>query len=231
MIILGIETSTATGSVALVDCDTGRYRPIGQISKTLSSAHSEKLIPYIEFLLGEAGLLFEKIDLVSVSLGPGSFTGLRVGLSTAKGLCLSKQTPIVGVDSLMACAYPSLRFSGRAGAFFDAKRGEVFGAAYCSMGDGVIPKAIFGPEILTLERFLELCESSDITSISGDIFHPSISGRLPTAYKLPIPGFDLPNALSIAMLGSIIYSNSGADDTNSLSPMYLRDFLPGEPRC
>jgi len=94
MITLGLDTSEAIGSVGLVDGSTLAEERL--MDEPLH--HAESLLPLIERLLAECGLRKEEIGRVSVNLGPGSFTGLRIGLSTAKGLCQALDLPLVGVD-------------------------------------------------------------------------------------------------------------------------------------
>ena len=124
---LGIETSTSQTSVALLEG--------GQL--VLTRAHTrpkqsaERLLPLIAELLAEAGWPRESLERIGVSVGPGSFTGLRVGLACAQGLSLGLGIPLVGVTSLqaMARAVPA-SIPGLRCAILDARRGEVFAAAY-----------------------------------------------------------------------------------------------------
>jgi tRNA threonylcarbamoyladenosine biosynthesis protein TsaB len=125
--ILGIETSTSQASVALLEG--------GKL--VLSRAHArpkqsaERLLPLIAELLREAGWPRTSLDRLGVSVGPGSFTGLRVGIACAQGLALGLDIPLVGVSSLqaMARAVPDT-LPGVRCAFLDARRGEVFVGAY-----------------------------------------------------------------------------------------------------
>jgi tRNA threonylcarbamoyladenosine biosynthesis protein TsaB len=124
---LGIETSTSQASVALLEG--------GQV--VLARAHArpkqsaERLLPMIAELLHEAGWPRKSLDRIGVSVGPGSFTGLRVGIACAQGLALGLDVPLVGVTSLqaMARAVPA-SLPGVRCAVLDARRGEVFAAAY-----------------------------------------------------------------------------------------------------
>jgi tRNA threonylcarbamoyladenosine biosynthesis protein TsaB len=229
MLILGIETSTSFGSIALYDSEKGRVR--GHLAVDIRAAHSEKLVPYIDFLLRESGIDLHEIGLIGVSIGPGSFTGLRVGLSTAKGLAFSVDKPIVPVDSLMACTYPHFRqdTEHKIAAVFDAKRGEVFGAAYRNCIDG-LPECVIEPNIFSIEEFLKICANAGIKDFCGDIYNENIFDSIPSASHLPPKGFELPNAISISILANIYYSVYDMKLSNDLSPKYLRNFVPGKPR-
>lgn len=229
MLILGIETSTSFGSIALYDTEKGRVR--GQLAVEIRAAHSEKLVPYIDFLLRESEIELREIGLIGVSIGPGSFTGLRVGLSTAKGLAFSLDKRIVPVDSLMACAFPHIRneTNHKVAAIFDAKRGEVFGAVYAN-GSERHPECVIEPNIFPAVEFFEICADTGVMDFCGDIYNEGIVDFLTLKYNLPPKGYELPNAISICMLASefdiIDYTNA----VNDLTPKYLRNFIPGKPR-
>jgi len=101
MKILALETATIAGSVAIIDDNKGL---IGEVRVDVKAAHSERLMPSVEWLLNASGLSINDIDAFAVSIGPGSFTGLRIGLSTAKGLAFSTGKPLVPVKTLDAFA-------------------------------------------------------------------------------------------------------------------------------
>src|SRR5919198_4229491 len=126
MKILGIETSTYSGSIAIVDDD----RILGELSLGVGPEHSEKLLPMLDWLLKEIGLERREIQGIVVSVGPGSFTALRVGISTAKGLAFSLGIPVVGVSSLEVLAgnLPFALFN--VCPIIDAKKKEVFAAFF-----------------------------------------------------------------------------------------------------
>ena len=98
MMTLGLETSEAWGGVALCQKQTG----LGKVTLEEPLRHAEALLPALERLLAECGVEKEGIELVSVNRGPGSFTGLRIGIATAKGLCQSLGVPLVGVEGTAA---------------------------------------------------------------------------------------------------------------------------------
>ncbi len=228
MIILGIETSTSFGSIALFDSDENLV--LGQLAVDIRAAHSEKLVPYIDFLLSESRTQKEDINLVAVSRGPGSFTGLRVGVSTAKGFALALCVPVVGIDSLMTCAFPYLAEGNRVAALFDAKRGEVFGAVYGESEYG-IPHTIMEPKIFKINDFIDNCIIQNVSLYTGDIYRDSIMRFLPPQAPRVEAGFERPNAISTAVIGHRKYADSGEDNLSDLSPEYLRNFIPGKPRC
>lgn len=134
MKILAIETATLTGSVALLH-QTNDANPlggeiVGEITLSVSVQHSERLMPAITELLRSAGTGTEEIDLFAVSKGPGSFTGLRIGIAAAQGLALAHRRPVVGVSTLEALAQNGLFFPGLIVPLLNAYRGEVYQGLY-----------------------------------------------------------------------------------------------------
>lgn len=130
-VVLALETATPCGSVALVGPD----RCLGEYSLNTETTHSRRLLAGIEWLLEQTGLSWERIDAIAVSLGPGSFTGLRIGLATAKGLCLATGKPLLGVASLDGLA-AQLPFAALPVCpVVDARKKEVYTALYrCDEG-------------------------------------------------------------------------------------------------
>jgi tRNA threonylcarbamoyladenosine biosynthesis protein TsaB len=98
MITLGVDTSAAVGGVALCDGD----ETLADMTMEAPLRHAEELLPLVEHALKRGGIRINDVKLVSVNRGPGSFTGLRIGLATAKGICQARGIPLVGVDGLRA---------------------------------------------------------------------------------------------------------------------------------
>jgi tRNA threonylcarbamoyl adenosine modification protein YeaZ len=129
--ILGIETSSSRGSVALVE---GRHR-VALATHSRENAHGESIQPLIERALAEAGWQASALDRISVGIGPGSFTGLRVGVALAKGIAEGLERPLIGVSSLAAMALGApADLSGMRCPVLDARRGELFFALYAPDG-------------------------------------------------------------------------------------------------
>ncbi|HVE76572.1 MAG TPA: tRNA (adenosine(37)-N6)-threonylcarbamoyltransferase complex dimerization subunit type 1 TsaB [Actinomycetota bacterium] len=133
MLILGIETSTQQSSVTI----GSEQGIVGSCLISRGATHGEFLLPAIQFLLTQSGLRFSNISGVAVGLGPGLFTGMRVGVATAKTIAQALGAPIVGVPSLDLLAY-DVRYSERLICpVIDAKRSEVFYALYRQVPGGV----------------------------------------------------------------------------------------------
>jgi tRNA threonylcarbamoyladenosine biosynthesis protein TsaB len=124
--ILAADTTSATGGVAL--SEEGVIRALVDLAKPY--AHAQSLLPVIDRLLGEAGLSLASLDGLAVAAGPGSFTGLRIGIATMEGLAFASGRPVVGVSVLEALAHRYRDRSPRLAALIDARRGEVFAALY-----------------------------------------------------------------------------------------------------
>ena len=126
MRILGVDTSTSCGSLGLIDEDG----VIAEYALFREETHSARLVPAIQALLREARININEIDGMAISLGPGSFTGLRVGLSAVKGLALATEKLVVGIPTLDALA-SNLPFTPYLICpILDARKGEVYTALY-----------------------------------------------------------------------------------------------------
>ena len=126
MIVLALDTATRAPSVAVVDGET----VLAESSLAPGETHSRTLLPLVKTLLDGAGLTFPELDLLAVGTGPGSFTGLRIGLAAAKGLAWAAGKPLVGVPTLDALA---LAWSGgeeTVCTLIDARKGQLYAALY-----------------------------------------------------------------------------------------------------
>jgi tRNA threonylcarbamoyladenosine biosynthesis protein TsaB len=140
MTILGIETSTAVCSVGLARCPSSKsdgqfneYELLAERSLVESHIHSEKLLTLIQGLCDEQQMKLAQLDAVAVSIGPGSFTGLRIGLSTAKGLSYSLEKPLIAVPTFASIATSVIRLHpdcGRVVVCIDAKQREYYIGVY-----------------------------------------------------------------------------------------------------
>lgn len=138
MIILALDTCLGACSAAVVDGE----RVLAARVEPMTRGHQERLAPLVAELMAEAGTSFDRLDRVGVTVGPGSFTGLRVGLAFAKGIGQALAIPVVAVGTLEALAAGT---PGRVLAVLDAKRGQVYLQAFA---DGV---AVSAPDVLPLE--------------------------------------------------------------------------------
>lgn len=122
MICLGIDSSSVAGSAAVIKDGV----LIAESFCNIGLTHSETLAPTVDNVMKSAGVSIKDIDLIAVTVGPGSFTGIRIGVALAKGLAFPNSTPVIGVLSTDALAYPHSSFPGLVVSAIDARRGRVF---------------------------------------------------------------------------------------------------------
>ena len=180
--ILSIETSTAVLSVALSEDRT----VVCERVCTEARQQAALTAPLVKEVLDEAGLAIRDCDAVCVSAGPGSYTGLRVGVSTAKGLAFGAQIPLLAVSTLDILVAGALSGSGRCEESFivpmlDARRMEVYAAVYNAAGECLTPveATIVGPESYAgyLDRGRVLFVGDGAVKCRGVITHPNASFR------------------------------------------------------
>lgn len=135
MLVLGIDTSTRTGGLGLYDDGRGL---IGEYNLSLEQTHSERLIPMMEALLQASGRKINEVDGFAVTLGPGSFTGVRIGVTTAKTLAQVTDKPLAGVSTLEVTAYNLVGAAGRVCPIFDARNRRVYTTRFQAAGQGLI---------------------------------------------------------------------------------------------
>ncbi len=119
MIVLSVDTCLGACSAALIDGD----RALASMSEPMTRGHQERLAPMVAELMAQAGVAFATVDRIAATVGPGSFTGLRVGLAFAKGLSVALDKPCIGIGSLQALAFG---LDGRVLACADARHGQVY---------------------------------------------------------------------------------------------------------
>ena len=135
MIVLAIDTALETCSAALLD----GAAVLAARSEPMARGHQERLAPLVAELMAEAGVGFDRLDRIGVTVGPGSFTGLRVGLAFAKGLGVALDRPVVGVGTLEALATET---TGFAAAVIDARRDQVYVQAFRDGAPVSAPQAL-----------------------------------------------------------------------------------------
>lgn len=159
MLILAFESSAKAASVAL--CRDGHL--VSQYSQCSGLTHSRTLLPMAEDMLKNAELTLRDVDLIAVAHGPGSFTGIRIGVSTVKGLAWAGDTPCVGVSTLEAMAWHGLAAGGVVCPVMDARRSQVYNALF-EIRDG-------RPQRLCPDRPIALAElAEDVKKLDAPVF-------------------------------------------------------------
>jgi tRNA threonylcarbamoyladenosine biosynthesis protein TsaB len=189
--------------------------------------HAERLIGLVTAAFAEAGWARNGVDLVACGVGPGSFTGIRIGMAAAKGLALAWDRPIVGVGSLeaMAAALPDqARGVDGIAALLDARKREVFLAVYGPEGDVLAP-----PSHIALERVAATLSALDTRKLVA-VGEAAVSVELGAVPVYRSEWTDLPDARTIARLAALRMERTGPDDVAALEPLYVRPpdiTLPG----
>jgi len=215
-LLLAIDTATAVTGVALFD---GAL--VGELTWQCRQQQTAELLPAVLGLLEQQGLTSADLGAVAVSLGPGSFNGLRVGLSTAKALAFGRGLPCLGIGTLDAAAYQYVVVERAIRPLYDAGRGEVATALYRQQSGEM--RQLEAPRLTTVAALAE--EIDQPTLICGEVRATSIDllrqrlGHLvsfpPQAGMVRRPGY-------LAQLGWRRWQDGEQDDLAALQPIYLR---------
>lgn len=216
MKILAVDTSNQVLSVALLN----DKQIIGEITTNIAKNHSVRLMPAVEKLMKDVNVNPSELDRIIVAKGPGSYTGVRIGLATAKTMAWALNIPVIGVSSLEVLAYQGILFDGIICPFFDARRGLVYTGAYQWKNEKL--ETVMEEENILMTEWLEkLKESGEkVLFLSQDIepFREVIAAYLQDKAVIADESFQLPRAAHLALLGK----EREADSVHALVPNYLR---------
>ncbi len=225
MNILQVETATTVCSVALAR--DGEALAVKQINER--NIHAEVITLFIDELLKGAGISYSELDAIAVSSGPGSYTGLRIGVSTAKGLCFALDKPLIAVETLEAMADGIIAEMSLAGKnillcpMIDARRMEVYTAIFDTHGKKVKPTTA---EIIDENSFADLLNDDTILFFGdGASKCQAVLGGNPNAQ------FVSEFSNSAAYLGKKANEKFAAGDFEDVAyfePFYLKDFIAGK---
>ena len=213
--LLAVECATRATSVALLrgeDCVAARS---GEVDR----AAAEVLLPDIQALLAEAGVRVADLGAYAVSIGPGSFTSLRIGLATVKGLAFGSDAPAVAVPTLAVLAASSPPASGLRVPMLDAGRGEVYAAAYPAEGsepDARLPLGVYTVEALAAALPPQCRLLGDGAAVCGAALSESLGAGVEAFPELT------PRAERLGALGAAALARGEGVDPAALAPWYLR---------
>jgi len=218
MLVLGLETSTTRSSVALVEDD----RVVASASLGVPRRHGEFLAPALAFCLEQSGVDLDRIGGVAVGIGPGLFTGLRVGLATAQTFAAARNLPVVGLSGLDVLAF-SARYTRRAiCAVIDARRGELFWAFYRPAPGGVQRDST--PSVGRIDQLAaEIQAYPDDVLAVGDGALTERERLLDTGADVAGPDLGWPDAADLAELAVPRFIREETQRPDELRPIYLRD--------
>jgi len=216
VVFLGIETSgTSTGLALAV---SGRV--VAEMVEHSSCGHNEVLMPMLDRLLKGSGMTARDLSGIGVDIGPGMFTSLRVGLSTAKGLAVAHRIPVKGINTLWSLARTARVDMDKVLSVMDARKHQVYAALYLE-GRPAIPPSIIGPEQLVSEVRTMLPGRTSLVlagsgaSICADLF--AVAGL-----ELQLTGIEIPSPGVVALEAAERIAGGMADDVAAIKPLYLR---------
>lgn len=217
--ILNIETATRNCSVSLAkDGQTVLCKEIAE----QGYSHAEKLHVFIEEILKEAGITVQDLKAIAISKGPGSYTGLRIGVSAAKGLCYALQIPLISVDTLQVLAQKVTQNDGLIIPMIDARRMEVYSAVF----DGNHKKIKeVQAEILTENSYADITET---TYIVGDC-QEKCQSVLTRDNFVFLPEIVFPSANEMSPISFEKFTQNDFEDVAYFEPFYLKDFMLTKP--
>lgn len=217
-LILCLETATTNCSVALAK--DGVLLALKE-DNSAKYSHAEKLHVFIEELLAENKLNISQLDAIAVSKGPGSYTGLRIGVSTAKGLCFSLAIPLIAIPTLTSLAAQVKIEAGKIVSMLDARRMEVYSAIYDPNLNQVRETKA---QILDENAFREYLDKEKLVFIGSGV--EKFKGICEHLNAVFVEG-KLPSAREMCELAESRYKKSDTEDVAYFEPYYLKDFITG----
>lgn len=217
-IILCLETATTNCSVGVAK--DGELLSLKE-DNSKNYSHAEKLHLFINEALEEGGVTIEDLDAIAISKGPGSYTGLRIGVSAAKGLCFSLDIPLISVPTLDLLAYKLKDSSGIFISMLDARRMEVYSAVYDAEMKQIRDTEA---QILDEHSFSEYLERSEVHFIGNGVakFEEICKHSRAVFHKQKFP-----SASEMAEIAESKYQKSDTEDVAYFEPYYLKDFIAG----
>jgi len=200
----------------------GRDRLLAELTLQTRKTHSEQLMPHIQQILELAEVPKEKIEAVAVSIGPGSFTGLRIGLATAKALAYAWRVPLVGVPTMDALAYGCPVPGCLLASTLDAQKGNIYLAAYRYSGADL--QQIIATKVIDInDAVAELTALGEPVVVLGEAA-ALYGGAIEQAPNLLVakPHIVMPRAASIAGIGWKLLDAGVRHDVMELEPLYVR---------
>ena len=219
MPILAIDTATLVSGVAVAT----EKKLLAELTLQTKLTHSEVLMPHIKQILDMTNLKKSDLEAVAISIGPGSFTGLRIGLATAKSIAYALNIPIIGVSTLAALAYHYPVGDVYIAPMLDAQKGNIYISLH-QWKEGKLCQ-VYEPTVKSFTEVLEagqrldkpvvflgekaVQKAEEIQAVGGNII-------------MAMPHMAMPRAANVAMLGWNLLQNGKADDVMSLEPLYIR---------
>ncbi len=220
MLILALESTALTASAAL----WRDGEPLAVSTLTAGNTHSTTLLPLAESILRFAGKRIEDIDLFACAVGPGSFTGVRIGAATVQGLAFGSNKPCVGVSSLLSMAYVLRGYEGILCPVIGARRTQFYSALFASDGQNVRRLCEDGI-VLAAELDSYLAPYSEPVYLIGDGYKAAHEAITKNSVRQTPQALRLPSAFAVAEAAYDLYESAEDKSVftpNALTPVYLR---------
>jgi len=214
--ILNIETSTKNCSVSI--SKDGKRLAIKELNNG-NYSHAEVLHPFINAVLEEAKIKISELHAVSVSKGPGSYTGLRIGVSAAKGLCFAQNIPLISIETLTSLAHATKVENGVIIPMLDARRMEVYAAVYNSDYDQIRE---IKAEIIDKNSYSEYLEKGKVYFLGDGA--EKCKEMIKNSNAIFIDDI-FPSANELCKLAYDKYKKNNIEDVAYFEPFYLKDFI------
>src|SRR5574344_434329 len=228
MNILAIDTSSKNCSVALVKADKNNFNVIDFKNNDDEKTHSQKLMPLIQEIFEESKLTLDDINLLVCCVGPGSFTGIRIGVASVKAFADAKEIPCVGITSLESLAY-NIKSDGSIVSIIDAKNGNIYSGIFSNTNSSYKNEQ---PEIAdnlesVLENYTSFFKNSDVHSKiyfvgDGSIAYKNAISENFNNFNIEFSEDNIQSSISLAQAGYDKYNSGTYGDSNFISPIYLR---------
>ncbi|SFA84375.1 tRNA (adenosine(37)-N6)-threonylcarbamoyltransferase complex dimerization subunit type 1 TsaB [Selenomonas ruminantium] len=219
MSILAIDTATQVSSVAVLK----EGRLLAELTMQGKLTHSETLLPHIEQVLKMAAVAKEELTCIAVSNGPGSFTGLRIGLAAAKAMSYVLGIPLVGVSTLQALAYQLPAPGVRVMCLLDAQKGNAYVESYRWENNSL--QVVDSVQVAKITDIVAACANmNEQVILLGDAVQKKVAGKLelPANVSVAPPHIVMPRAACVAMLGQAKLMAGETDNVMDMEPVYIR---------
>ena len=219
MKILGIDTSSNASSVAVIEDN----KLICEYTVNTKTTHSQKLMPMIENMLSMSEVNIKDIDAIAICIGPGSFTGLRICMATAKAIAHVNNLPIIGVNSLEILASNMNLCDKKICSILDAQRNQVYTGKYKFENDRVVE--IQPIDVIEIEKLLEeiLNDNEDWIMVGEAVYKYEEKIKEIKNIKIPAPSNNVTKASSLCSVAIRKYNeNVDVHNCYNINPMYIR---------
>lgn len=217
MIILSLDSSATVASVALCDGE----RLLAEYTLNNGNTHSETLLPMVEAVLSHFGITTDDVDLFAASTGPGSFTGVRIGAATLKGIAFGKEKPCVAVSTLEAIAENAIAVKGLICPVMNARRSQIYTALFSSNGETL--ERLLPDSAMSIAELDELLSKYDTpVTFCGDGYDITVNALEKTSHS-PLPDrLRHQSAYSVAQVALRKYEAGEYTTDSALAVTYLR---------